>query len=125
MVTIRLARFGKRKHPTYRFIVSDKRKDTKGTYLESLGHYDPHTTPPTIEVNVERVKYWFSVGAQPSNTVHNLLVTKGVIERPKRTFVKPKKKVSEPASQQPALQQAEKQESAEQQTASQEIVKQP
>ncbi|MBI5466928.1 MAG: 30S ribosomal protein S16, partial [Candidatus Kerfeldbacteria bacterium] len=58
MVVLRLHRVGKKNHPTFRVIVSDKRKDTHGTYLEQLGIYDPHQTPTRIDLNADRVKYW-------------------------------------------------------------------
>ena len=90
MVVIRLSRVGKKNHPTFRIIVSDKQKDTVGSYLELLGSYDPHVTPTRIELNAERVKYWLSVGAQPSDSVHNLLVEKGLIGAPKRVIAKAK-----------------------------------
>ncbi len=90
MVVIRLARFGKKSHPTFRVIVSDKQKDTKGTYLEQLGTYNPHTQPAALDLKEDRVKYWLSVGAQPSDTVHNLLVEKGLIQADKRVIVKAK-----------------------------------
>ncbi len=87
MVVIRLTRVGKKNHPTFRVIVSDKRKDTLGIALEILGAYNPHTTPTTIDVDVERAKHWLSVGAQPSDTVHNLFVEKGILPGPKRKLV--------------------------------------
>ena len=90
MVVIRLSRVGKKNHPTFRIIVSDKQKDTVGSYLELLGSYDPHATPTRIELNAERTKYWLSVGAQPSDSVHNLLVEKGIITTPKRVVAKAK-----------------------------------
>lgn len=81
MVTIRLARIGKRKHPTYRLVVSDKRKDTTGPFLEHLGTHDPHTSDPSgTKLKVERVQYWLSVGATVSPTVHNLLVAAKLID---------------------------------------------
>lgn len=90
MVVIRLSRVGKKNHPTFRIIVSDKRKDTVGTYLELLGSYDPHATPSKIEINAERAKHWLSVGAQPSDSVHNLLVDQGIISDTKRVVAKAK-----------------------------------
>lgn len=99
MVVIRLARVGKKNHPTFRIIVSDKRKDTRGPYLELLGTYDPHRTPTHIDVNEERVKHWLSVGAKPSDTVHNLLVDKGLVAGSKVTVGRPK---AAPAAATPA-----------------------
>lgn len=88
MVVLRLSRVGKKSHPTFRIIASDKHKDTVGSYLELLGSYDPHATPTRIELKADRVKYWLSVGAQPSDTVHNLLVEKGLIDSAKRVIAK-------------------------------------
>lgn len=90
MIKIRLARFGKKKRPVYRFIVSDSKKDTLGTYLENLGHYDPHAK--VCDVKKDRVLYWVGVGAQMSPTVHNLLVDQKVIDKQKVKAFTPKKK---------------------------------
>lgn len=91
MVAIRLSRIGKKNHPTFRIIVSDRQKDTVGTYLEQLGTFDPHQTPATIVLKEDRVKHWLSVGAQPSDSVFNLLVEKGVLPGPKRVIAVAKK----------------------------------
>lgn len=80
MVKIRLARYGKKKQPSYRLVVSDARKDTLGTYIENLGSYNPTVIPKQITIKADRVKYWLSVGAQSSPTVHNLLISEGIIE---------------------------------------------
>ncbi len=101
MVSIRLSRLGKKNHATYRLVVSDKRKDTLGTFLEQLGTYDPHQSPAKLDVNAERVKHWISQGAQPSDTVHNLLVDKGVITGAKRVVAKAKKVETPPAAATP------------------------
>lgn len=81
---IRLSRVGKTKQPTYRLIVSEKSKDTKGKYLENLGTYNPRTNPPAVKLEAERIKYWMGKGAQPSDTVHNLLVDQKIVTTPKR-----------------------------------------
>ncbi|RJO59681.1 30S ribosomal protein S16 [Candidatus Parcubacteria bacterium] len=91
MVAIRLKRVGKKGHASFRFVVSDKSKDTIGPALEILGSYNPHINPPEIKVKKERVQYWLGKGAKPSATVHNLLVTAGVINAPKVVIVKAKK----------------------------------
>ncbi len=83
MLKIRLARFGKRNRPSYRIVVSDARKDTKADYLESLGFYDPVAQPKQVKIKEDRVKYWLSVGAQMSPTVHNLMVSQGIVQGPK------------------------------------------
>ncbi|KKS52985.1 MAG: 30S ribosomal protein S16 [Parcubacteria group bacterium GW2011_GWA2_42_28] len=88
MLAIKLARFGKKKQPTYRMIVLPKTKDPKGDYIENVGIYNPRSTPKTIELKADRIKYWISVGAQPTDTVHNLLVSRGIIESKKRNVSK-------------------------------------
>lgn len=77
MLVIRLSRIGKKNHPTFRLIISEKSKDLYGDYLELLGNYDPHTNQ--VNLKADRIKYWLSKGAQPSGTVHNLLVDKKII----------------------------------------------
>lgn len=91
MVVIRLSRVGKKKFPSYRIIVSDKRKDPWGDYLEKVGFYNPLEKPKRIEFNAERVQYWLSKGAKPSATVHNLLVDAGVVKAGKQKATKGKK----------------------------------
>ncbi|MBI5404703.1 MAG: 30S ribosomal protein S16 [Candidatus Kerfeldbacteria bacterium] len=83
MLAIRLRRIGKRSHPTFQFVVSEKARTPKSSVLEFLGSYDPHTNPATVKVNGDRIKHWLGHGAQPSATVHNLLVDAGVITTPK------------------------------------------
>lgn len=106
MLMIRLSRTGKKKYPTFRVVVQEKQKATSSNVVEILGHYNPQTNPATLEVKAERVHHWIGVGAQLSNTLHNLLITKGVIQGDKRKFVKAKKiakdeeEKSEPASAQ-------------------------
>jgi small subunit ribosomal protein S16 len=87
MLCIRLQRLGKKKQPVYRVIVSDKHKDTQAGSLEILGSYIPTTNPKQIELKKDRILYWISVGAQPSPTVHNLLVREGVVKADKQKSV--------------------------------------
>ncbi|MFH0814851.1 MAG: 30S ribosomal protein S16 [Candidatus Falkowbacteria bacterium] len=82
MVKICLKRVGKTKNPSYRVIALDKQKDTQGRYLENLGTYDPRTK--VAKLNAEAIKTWLAKGAQPSATVHNLLVTNKIVEAPKK-----------------------------------------
>ncbi|MCB9798960.1 30S ribosomal protein S16 [Candidatus Nomurabacteria bacterium] len=84
MLAIRFQRLGRKKAPTYRVIVSEKHKDTQAGSLEILGHYHPVAQPKIIELNTERILHWISKGAQPSNSVHNLLVREGIIEAKKK-----------------------------------------
>ena len=56
MLSIRLKRMGKKKAPTYRIVVMDKRKDTRADYIEALGFYNPRTKPKTIQLEKERIR---------------------------------------------------------------------
>lgn len=93
MLAIRLQRIGKKKIAIYRIIVSEKTKDTQGTYLEQLGTYNPHAKENQFAPIVDRVKYWLSKGAQPSGTIHNLLVSAKLIEgkKAKSVFINKKR----------------------------------
>lgn len=102
MLVIRLTRVGKKKHPTYRVVVQQKQKAPSSNVLEILGHYNPHTNPATVEVKAERVSYWLQKGAQASDTVHNLLVERGVLQAPKRTIARGKKIAAEESGVQAA-----------------------
>lgn len=79
MLVIRLTRIGKKKQPSYRLVVQDKTKDPWGKALDIVGNYNPRTTPKTLVLKEDRIKEWMSKGAQPSPTVHNLLVNAKVI----------------------------------------------
>ena len=91
MLSIRLSRTGKKNQPSYRLIVSEKSKDPWGTFLEILGHYNPRIEAKIVDLNEERLKYWIGKGAQLSATVNNLLVTAGVINKPKMKVQRRKK----------------------------------
>lgn len=84
---IRLQRLGKSKHPSYRVIVSDKRRDPHAESVEVLGFYQPAMRPKAVRINKERVAYWLGVGAQPSATMQNLLISLGVMKDKKRRSV--------------------------------------
>ena len=84
MLTIRLQRVGKIKKPTYRLIVSEKSKDTQGTYVELLGSFNPHAKENAFLPKAERVSYWLSKGATTSTTVHNLLTKAGIVKETKK-----------------------------------------
>lgn len=72
-VHIRLRRTGTTRKPAYRVVVADSRAARDGKFIEVLGHYNPLTNPPTIKIEVEKAQAWINKGAQPSNTVRNLL----------------------------------------------------
>lgn len=92
MLAIRLQRIGKKNRPSYRVVVSEKKRDLYGKHNEILGNYDPLADPKVINLKSDRIKHWLSQGAQPSATVHNLLVKQGVIEGKKVKAWAPKKK---------------------------------
>ncbi|MEN9786064.1 MAG: hypothetical protein RLZZ299_1328 [Pseudomonadota bacterium] len=73
MVRIRLARLGAKKKPFYRVVVADSRAPRDGAALEILGHYNPMTQPATVQIDLARADHWIGHGAQPSETVANLL----------------------------------------------------
>jgi small subunit ribosomal protein S16 len=70
---IRLSRFGKKKHPFYRLVVTEKTRPRNGRFVEIVGTYDPQKNPALVEMDSERVQYWLSKGAQPSDTVRSLI----------------------------------------------------
>jgi small subunit ribosomal protein S16 len=72
-VHIRLSRAGAKKRPFYRIIVTDHRSPQGGRFLENIGTYDPLREPAQFLVNHERLTYWRSKGAQPSDTLDQLL----------------------------------------------------
>ncbi len=81
MVKIRLRRTGAKKKPSYRVVVADARSPRDGRFIEIIGHYNPRTEPSTVNLEEDRVLYWLSVGAQPTDTVQTLLKNYGTLER--------------------------------------------
>jgi len=76
-VKIRLKRLGKIREPYYRVVVADSRTKRDGRAIEEIGKYHPKLEPSLIEINSERVQYWLSVGAQPTEQVQHLLTITG------------------------------------------------
>lgn len=83
LVKIRLKRFGKKKQPFYRVVAAHSPNARDGKTLETLGTYDPTKDPILLDLKKDRIAYWISVGAQPSDTVARLFGNEGLI--PKRT----------------------------------------
>ncbi|SPT52660.1 30S ribosomal protein S16 [Actinomyces bovis] len=79
-VKIRLKRMGKKFQPFYRVVVLDGRKRRDGRVIEEIGIYDPMQEPSLIRIDSERAQYWLGVGAQPSDTVFNLLKITGIYQ---------------------------------------------
>jgi small subunit ribosomal protein S16 len=72
VVKIRLARFGRKKRPFYRIVVTDSRKRRDSGWIESIGYYNPMTEPLTVKIDMDRLNYWLSVGAKMSERVEKL-----------------------------------------------------
>lgn len=81
MVRIRLARYGLKRQPVYRIVVTDSRKARNAKEIEVLGYYNPRTRPSTDVVDEARALYWLNVGAQPSESVVNILNRTGTMAR--------------------------------------------
>lgn len=73
MVRIRLRREGSLNHPYYRIVVADGRSPRDGKFIEQVGVYDPKKPGDNSGVDLDRVDYWLSQGAQPSDTVRSLI----------------------------------------------------
>jgi len=72
-VRLRLARAGAKKNPFYRVVVADSRSPRDGRFIERIGIYDPKRQPAEVRFEMERVDYWLSKGALPSETVAQLI----------------------------------------------------
>ena len=79
-VRLRLKRLGRRHRPFYRVTAVDRRKARDGRVIEELGHYDPNNADQSKQValKADRIAYWLSVGAQPSDTVRGLIKRQGI-----------------------------------------------
>jgi len=119
MLRIRLTRVGKKNSPAYRVVVADHRQAVKRKFIEILGHYNPTTNPKELVIDKERSLQWISQGAQPSDTVNNLMCDLGILskkDKVKKVYGKATKKKDEgkkaeesaaPASEKPAEEKAE------------------
>ena len=96
-VKIRLKRMGAKKRPFYRVVIADSRSPRDGRFIETVGTYNPITQPAEIKLDEEKILSWLSNGAQPSETVRNLLSNAGILT--KHTESKSGKK---PAAAKPA-----------------------
>ena len=75
---IRLRRMGAKKAPFYRVVVADSRSPRDGRFIEEIGYYNPISEPAEIKINEEKVLKWLQTGAEPSETVKQLLKTTGI-----------------------------------------------
>jgi ribosomal protein S16 len=76
---IRLQRHGRKGYAYYHIVIADSRAPRNGKFTERIGSYNPNTNPATVEVNFERALYWVNTGAQPTDTVRNILSDEGVL----------------------------------------------
>jgi small subunit ribosomal protein S16 len=73
LLAIRLMRMGAKKRPSYRIVVKEKLSKRDGAFIENLGTYNPTREPAEIRLDAERVQYWIEKGAQPTNTVQQII----------------------------------------------------
>jgi len=101
MLVIRFLRIGKRNQPSFKIVVTDKRKAPRGgRFVEEVGFWNPLTKKKSLKA--ERIKYWISKGAKPSDTVYNLLISEKIIQAKKiAVHKKSKKKLAKEATEKP------------------------
>ena len=75
---IRLQRGGRKGYAFYSIVIADARAPRDGRFTEKIGTYNPNTNPATVDLNFDRALYWVEVGAQPTDTVRNILSREGV-----------------------------------------------
>ncbi len=80
-VKLRLTRMGAKKAPFYRIVAADSRYPRDGRFIEIVGTYNPTTKPAEIKIDEEKALAWLNNGAQPSDTVRNILSEKGVMKK--------------------------------------------
>ena len=73
MLAIRLMRMGAKKSPSYRVVVKEKLSKRDGAYVENVGFYNPTREPAEVKLKMDRVNYWIARGAQPTDTVRQLI----------------------------------------------------
>ena len=79
--SMRLMRFGGKKSPYYRIVVSDRRSPRDGKFIEQVGTYDPKKNPAEVRFKEEKAIRWLREGAQPTPTVRQLLIKSGVTKK--------------------------------------------
>ena len=79
MVNIRVRRMGAKKAPFYRVVVADSRFARDGRFIEEIGYYDPTKEPSVVKIDAEKAKQWLDNGAQPTDTVREILKKAAVL----------------------------------------------
>ena len=80
-VKLRLTRMGMKKQPYYRIVAADSHRARDGRFIEQIGRYNPRSNPVEIVIDEEKALKWLNNGAQPSDTVRNMLSEKGIIKK--------------------------------------------
>ena len=78
---IRLARAGAKKRPFYQVVVADERSRRDGRFIENMGTYDPTKNPAVVKLNAEKIQAWLAKGAQPTDTVRQILKNAGILDK--------------------------------------------
>ncbi len=78
---IRLARAGAKKRPFYQIVVTDERNRRDGSFIENVGTYDPTKNPAVVKLKADKAAAWLSKGAQPTDTVRQLLKNAGLLDK--------------------------------------------
>ncbi len=119
-VKIRLTRTGRKLDPSYRIVVTDSRSPRDGRFIEQVGFFDPNMEENGVRLNEERIMYWLSQGAKPSDTIRSILSKKGIWKAFTDTKAKKKpkaeKKVKKTAQSKPAAKKTVKKKAAETKT---------
>ncbi|CAN5167947.1 hypothetical protein BH11PAT4_BH11PAT4_8780 [soil metagenome] len=100
MLSIRLTRTGKAHTPHYRIIVQEKRSKLGGKAVDYIGHYHPADKDKLLVIDKDKALKWLAAGAQPSDTVTNLMVKQGILDKSHTVhhFYTPTKKEAAPAA---------------------------
>ena len=85
---IRLQRGGRKSYAFYSIVIADVRAPRDGKFTEKIGTFNPNTNPATVDLNFERALYWVETGAQPTDTVRNILKGEGVLRRAHSTMLR-------------------------------------
>ncbi|MBS0957794.1 MAG: 30S ribosomal protein S16 [Leuconostoc pseudomesenteroides] len=103
-VKIRLKRMGAKKRPFYRVVIADSRSPRDGRFIETVGTYNPIAQPAEIKLDEDKILSWLGNGAQPSDTVRNLLSNAGILAKynDSKSGKKPAAKSAKKAAAKPA-----------------------
>ena len=101
-VKIRLKRMGAKKRPFYRVVIADSRSPRDGRFIETVGTYNPIAQPAEITLDEDKILAWLNNGAQPSETVRNLLSHAGILAKFAEAKAAKKSAAEKPAAEKPA-----------------------